>query len=87
MSLDRLLVRLRDRFFPLTKRHSLDGLRGLPRVVIVGAGFGGLRCAQDLRDVSVAVTLIDRTNYQMNRRASHRASSASKMHWKFGAGS
>jgi putative oxidoreductase len=49
----------------LTKRHSLDGLQGLPRVVIVGAGFGGLRCAQDLRDVSVAVTLIDRTNYHL----------------------
>jgi len=65
VSLDRLVVRLRDRFFPLTKRHSLDSLRGLPRVVIVGAGFGGLRCAQDLRDVSVAVTLIDRTNYHL----------------------
>jgi len=65
VSLDRLVVRLRDRFFPLTKRHSLDGLQGLPRVVIVGAGFAGLRCAQDLRDVSVAVTLIDRTNYHL----------------------
>jgi NADH dehydrogenase/putative oxidoreductase len=58
-------VRLRDRFFPLTKRHSLEGLQGLPRVVIVGAGFGGLRCAQGLRDASVAVTLIDRTNYHL----------------------
>src|SRR6202030_3234932 len=65
VSLDRLVVRLRDRFLPLTKRHSLDGLQGLPRVVIVGAGFGGLRCAQDLREVSVAVTLIDRTNYHL----------------------
>ena len=38
---------------------------GLPRVVIVGAGFGGLRCAQALRDAPVAVTLIDRTNYHL----------------------
>jgi putative oxidoreductase len=65
VSLDELLVRWRDRFFPLTKRHGLDGLQGLPRVVIVGAGFGGLRCAQGLRDASVAVTLIDRTNYHL----------------------
>ncbi len=65
VSLDEFLVRLRDRFFPLTKRHSLDALRGLPRVVIVGAGFGGLRCAQALRDASVSVTLIDRTNYHL----------------------
>ena len=65
VSLDGLLVRLRDRFFPLTKRHGLVGLQGLPRVVIVGAGFGGLRCAQGLRDASVAVTLIDRTNYHL----------------------
>ena len=65
VSLDELLVRLRDRFFPLTTRHGLDALQGLPRVVIVGAGFGGLRCAQGLRDASVAVTLIDRTNYHL----------------------
>jgi NADH dehydrogenase/putative oxidoreductase len=64
-SLDEFLVRLRDRVFPLTKRHGLGALQGLPRVVIVGAGFGGLRCAQGLRDASVAVTLIDRTNYHL----------------------
>jgi hypothetical protein len=65
VALDELLVRLRDRFFPLAKRYGLEGLRGLPRVVIVGAGFGGLRCAQCLRDASVVVTLIDRTNYHL----------------------
>jgi len=65
VSLDDLLVRLRDRVFPLAKRQSLEGLLGWPRVVIVGAGFGGLRCAQGLRDASVAVTLIDRTNYHL----------------------
>jgi putative oxidoreductase len=65
LSLDELLVRLRDRWFPVAKRLGLDDLRGLPRVVIVGAGFGGLRCAQGLREASVAVTLIDRTNYHL----------------------
>jgi putative oxidoreductase len=64
VSLDELFVRLRDRVFPLTRRHDL-GLQGLPRVIIVGAGFGGLRCAQALRNVPVAVTLIDRTNYHL----------------------
>jgi putative oxidoreductase len=64
-SLDELLVRLRDRISPLIKKHGLEAVQGLPRVVIVGAGFGGLRCAQGLRDASVAVTLIDRTNYHL----------------------
>jgi NADH dehydrogenase len=35
----------------------------LPRVVIVGAGFGGLRLARTLRKVPVEVLLIDRNNY------------------------
>jgi putative oxidoreductase len=65
VSLDEFLVQSRDRFFPLIKRHGLDALQGLPRVVIVGAGFGGLRCAQALRDAPVSVTLIDRTNYHL----------------------
>ena len=34
-----------------------------PRVVIVGAGFGGLVAAQTLAHYPVAVTLIDRTNH------------------------
>ncbi len=36
---------------------------GRPRVVIVGAGFGGLQAAQALRDAPVEVCLIDRNNY------------------------
>ena len=35
----------------------------LPRVVIVGAGFGGLRAARTLADAPVEVTLLDRNNY------------------------
>jgi len=53
------------------KRYpELDGkpsfsLEGLPRVVIVGAGFGGLSCAAALSRARVAVTLIDRVNYHL----------------------
>jgi len=36
-----------------------------PHVVIVGAGFGGLRAAQALRRAPVRVTLIDRRNYHL----------------------
>jgi NADH dehydrogenase len=36
-----------------------------PRVVIVGAGFGGLRAARALRRAPVQVTLVDRHNYHL----------------------
>src|SRR5918911_3500598 len=36
-----------------------------PRVVIVGAGFGGLACARALEDAPVEVVLIDRRNYPL----------------------
>ncbi|HSK28709.1 MAG TPA: NAD(P)/FAD-dependent oxidoreductase [Candidatus Limnocylindria bacterium] len=35
------------------------------RVVIIGAGFGGLAAAQSLRTAPVAVTLIDRRNFHL----------------------
>jgi NADH dehydrogenase len=38
---------------------------GQPRVLIVGAGFGGLACARALDGKPVAVTLIDRHNYHL----------------------
>jgi NADH dehydrogenase len=37
----------------------------LPRVVIVGAGFGGLRAAQALRGAPIRLTVIDRNNYHV----------------------
>jgi NADH dehydrogenase len=37
----------------------------LPQVVIVGAGFGGLRAARALRKAPVRVTLVDRRNYHL----------------------
>jgi NADH dehydrogenase len=36
-----------------------------PRVVIVGAGFGGLEAARALRDAPVRVTVIDQTNHHV----------------------
>ena len=39
----------------------------LPRVVIVGGGFGGLYCARALRGAPVSVTLIDKRNYHLFR--------------------
>ena len=36
-----------------------------PRVVIVGAGFGGLEAARSLRNADVDITLIDRRNFHL----------------------
>lgn len=36
-----------------------------PRIVIVGAGFGGLACAKALADAEVDVTVIDRRNHNL----------------------
>lgn len=40
-----------------------EGAAGRPRVVVVGAGFGGLWCARGLAGTEVDVTLLDRRNY------------------------
>lgn len=37
----------------------------VPRVVIVGAGFGGLNAARALRRAPVEITLIDRQNHHL----------------------
>src|SRR6266704_3122803 len=37
----------------------------MPRVVIVGAGFGGLQAARALRKAPVEVTVIDRSNHHL----------------------
>jgi NADH dehydrogenase len=40
-------------------------MRPLPRVVIIGGGFGGLQCARKLRGEAVDVLLVDRRNYHL----------------------
>lgn len=39
--------------------------QALPRVVIIGAGFGGLQAARALSGAPVQVTVIDRSNYHL----------------------
>jgi NADH:ubiquinone reductase (H+-translocating) len=54
-------------------RRSLSELSGKPafnfegrsRVVIVGAGFGGVACARALRHAPASITLIDQQNYHL----------------------
>lgn len=36
-----------------------------PHIVIIGAGFGGLTCAQSLKHAPVRITLVDRTNHHL----------------------
>ncbi len=41
------------------------GARTRPRVVIIGAGFGGLEAARSLRNCDVDITLLDRRNFHL----------------------
>jgi putative oxidoreductase len=65
LSLDALIERAARRTFPQLDGKPAFSLVDLPRVVIVGAGFGGLTCAAALRRTPVQVTLIDRQNYHL----------------------
>src|SRR6266481_475081 len=65
LSLDAaLLVGLRRSLSELSGKPAFN-LEGLPRVVIVGAGFGGIACARALRHAPASITLIDRQNYHV----------------------
>ncbi|MEM7406986.1 MAG: FAD-dependent oxidoreductase [Pseudomonadota bacterium] len=65
LSLDHWLFRLAHRRYPLFEDLSAADRDRLPRVVIVGAGFGGLACANALRHEYCRVTLVDRHNYHL----------------------
>ena len=62
LSLDHLALAALRRRFPLPAAHAVpEG----PRVVVVGAGFGGLAVAAGLRGAACRVTLVDRHNYHL----------------------
>ena len=64
-SLDGWLLSYLKRRFPEMSGKPAFSLDGLPHVVIVGAGFGGIACAKGLRHAPVKLTLIDRHNYHL----------------------
>ena len=65
LSLDGVLRRRLARKYPELAGGLGYDLDAAPRVVIVGAGFGGLACAAALRHTPVKVTLVDRRNYHL----------------------
>lgn len=46
-------------------RHQSGYISGRPNIVILGAGFGGVACAQTLRGVDANVIIIDRNNHHL----------------------
>jgi NADH:ubiquinone reductase (H+-translocating) len=59
-----VLAGLRRSLSELSGKPAFN-LESLPRVVIVGAGFGGIACARALRHAPASITLIDRHNYHL----------------------
>src|SRR5262245_17406149 len=39
--------------------------KNIPQVVIIGAGFGGLTCAQSLKRAAVRIKVVDRANHHL----------------------
>jgi NADH dehydrogenase/putative oxidoreductase len=63
LSIDNLVVSALGRRFPNLRGMRTVSYEGMPRVVIIGGGFGGVAAARALRHTSCQVTLIDRRNY------------------------
>ncbi len=63
LSIDSRVVRALGPRFPSLGGMRLVSYDGMPRVVIIGGGFGGIAAAKALRHTSCRVTLIDRRNY------------------------
>ncbi len=64
-SLDALIEQHLERQYPQLAGRPAFALDAVPRVVIVGAGFGGLACATRLARLPVQVTIVDRQNYHL----------------------
>ena len=65
LSIDNLVIRALRRHFPRLKGMRMLSYEGIPRVVIIGGGFGGVAAAKALRNTSCRVTLIDQRNYYL----------------------
>lgn len=65
VSLDRLAMVILQRRSLRISSQAAAATVALPRVVIVGAGFGGISCAEALCQAPVSVTLIDKRNYHL----------------------
>jgi NADH dehydrogenase FAD-containing subunit/uncharacterized membrane protein YphA (DoxX/SURF4 family) len=59
-----IAIPLRRRYPQLAGKPAFS-LQGLPRVIIVGAGFAGLACALALRRARAAVILVDSGNHHL----------------------
>ncbi len=64
-SLDAAVLAGLRRSLPELSGKPPSNFEGLPRIVIVGAGFGGIACARALRHAPASITLIDRQNYHL----------------------
>ncbi|OQW70572.1 MAG: quinol oxidase [Proteobacteria bacterium ST_bin12] len=64
-SMDYLISHKLRKIYPQLDGKPAFSLEGLPHVVIVGAGFGGLACAAKLAKQAVQITLVDRHNYHL----------------------
>ncbi len=65
LSLDAGILALLRRHWPTLGGLSAEALARAPRVVIVGAGFGGLAAARALAFTPARVTVIDRRNHHL----------------------
>jgi NADH dehydrogenase/putative oxidoreductase len=65
LSMDRALRRWLVSRYPQIVGTAAFAPGDVPRVIIIGAGFGGLSCATALRRAPVAVTLVDRCNHHL----------------------
>lgn len=65
IAVDAFLQRQLARWFPPLAGWSDEALADVPHVVVVGAGFGGLKVAHGLRLAACRVTVIDKRNYHL----------------------
>lgn len=65
LSFDHVIRAALGRVFPQLDGMTRANYDGLPHVVIVGAGFGGVATARALRTTACRVTLIDKHNYHL----------------------